>query len=906
MYKAESNKKKLDLTGQNLQMVPRIGSEVESLIADNNYITSLSNLPESLKFLSLSRNKIAFLGNLDSQVPCLQKLNLSGNRLISLEGISACVWLQELRLANNYVGDDQITLLQNLKELKVLDVSHNHLRDNGFLNILEKLTNLEELLNSANDFNEWVIDFSMHSLKKIVLDSNKIRNIEFKAEIPALQVISCKENNIVTVQGIAFAPLLTEVDLSGNDLSELSDSWSKLFNLKVLILKKNSLTSLPKLMSLEVLDASHNALSSLKVLSSNLRELYINHNAVTDLPTLPSLTTADISYNKLENLSFFTNSYNLKSLNASYNLLNDPDQIQKQLSNCNLVLLDLRGMDFTQSCYEKYINSFNSLEMLNGQTIMHKEESLKNYGGSLRASHGWDHLSKSKLFPSCTSSLNDVEKNTFKDSVSDYPMFSDIKPGVSEKSSIEFVNYNKKEIIEDRPETFTNDVEYELLSKELEIKKRIKQLDVQTRNLGDSLISKKESDMNAPEYTTYGKKILERNIKDLGDSLISLKESIESKNVTNPNKDQDLNRKKEDKYYNSTSFFNKFSYEPSKEEKVQGKDDNTISFEISNEISGDKPSREPLKRIYSSHQRKKSRCCKHCCKKRNKSPTLKLMRESNPKLPKFIDQATSPVDSLMYQKPLESQTSYTNFTSDFSNIGPKNCFYIDSDTRSKSTAKILNSVPMSSQRNRSFISEAGKEPKSPVSVLSQRPSSSLISYRDTGYKSTTPDLAQLINYASTPPRPILASEANLPLQYLVSTKGTEFFLVSQVFINEHKQVKKVVKTYTYSLQKNIQLEKPESFLHKVVESENILLYYNAPLKELETLCSASQGFSAIYKNNYKSLLFASNVSQIVKANTEHVLIVLASSKSVFQVRDNLYQAEFIQKIVPVYLVEFYM
>ena len=146
MYKSDlNNRNRLDLSGQNLQVLPRCDPQLETLIADNNSITSLINLPQSLRLLSLARNKIAFLGNIESQTPMLQSLNLSSNRLISLEGISACLYLQELRLANNYVGDDQITLIHNLINLKIVDVSHNHLRDPGFLRILENLKELEEI-----------------------------------------------------------------------------------------------------------------------------------------------------------------------------------------------------------------------------------------------------------------------------------------------------------------------------------------------------------------------------------------------------------------------------------------------------------------------------------------------------------------------------------------------------------------------------------------------------------------------------------------------------------------------------------------------------------------------------------------------------------------------------------------
>lgn len=65
------------------------------------------------------------MGSLGEFAPQLKVLDLSHNRLISLEGLSACYSLKKLNLSYNYVADDQLKHLINLIKLKKIDLSHN-------------------------------------------------------------------------------------------------------------------------------------------------------------------------------------------------------------------------------------------------------------------------------------------------------------------------------------------------------------------------------------------------------------------------------------------------------------------------------------------------------------------------------------------------------------------------------------------------------------------------------------------------------------------------------------------------------------------------------------------------------------------------------------------------------------
>lgn len=149
MHKADFSEKVsvLDFSNQGLSILPDLHTQthLQELKAEHNSLTSLSKIPSTLKYLFLNHNRIAFVGNLDQQVPYLNILDLSGNRLISLDGIAGCTELRELNIANNYVGDDQIGQIRNLGQVRKLDISHNHLRDQGLLAVLKDLKCLEEL-----------------------------------------------------------------------------------------------------------------------------------------------------------------------------------------------------------------------------------------------------------------------------------------------------------------------------------------------------------------------------------------------------------------------------------------------------------------------------------------------------------------------------------------------------------------------------------------------------------------------------------------------------------------------------------------------------------------------------------------------------------------------------------------
>ena len=285
----------------------------------------------------------------------------------------------------------------------------------------------------------------------------------------------------------------------------------------------------------------------------------------------------------------------------------------------------------------------------------------------------------------------------------------------------------------------------------------------------------------------------------------------------------------------------------------------------------------------------------------------------NESLPRHTDQATSPMNSFIHHTPMQSHRSYSRIYSDVRNNEDrpqssqrKNVYSQHIQNTSNTNRSFFNETPISSNRNRSFITDIDRNCKSPLTVSEKRSATPLVSYRNTPIKGKDNDSSQLINYACTPPRPILSSEANSAVFCNLSTKRTEFFLITQMFIAENKRVKQVMKTYTYALQKTLQIPKPGVFLHKEGESENIILFHSASLQDLEIICQSSEGFSAVYRNNPKDVFLASNLASLrTKNDVKAIIIALVNSRSLLPVNQNLFQLVALQKISPVYFVEFY-
>ena len=145
----------LNLKCKNLNELPDLSKYInlQSLKYNNNYITLLDNLPQTLETLVIMDNKITSLDNLPA---LLQRLQCSNNKITSLDNLPQS--LKEL-----YCNINKINSLDNLpKSLKILCCFENNLIT---LDNLPKT--LDELVCYDNNINITLYNFINNNTNKL-------------------------------------------------------------------------------------------------------------------------------------------------------------------------------------------------------------------------------------------------------------------------------------------------------------------------------------------------------------------------------------------------------------------------------------------------------------------------------------------------------------------------------------------------------------------------------------------------------------------------------------------------------------------------------------------------------------------------------------------------------------------
>lgn len=340
---------------------------------DLNLRSTPVNLPHGIQTLDLSRNQVQ---------------NLTEETLAYHTGI------HRLNLQDNKIHFIQPGLFKEMMDLKVLDLSRNHLNVFALSKInIGPLTSVESLDLSGNGLYTGMSDYFLAdspSLENLSLNSNSITKVPQNAfsRSSSLTKISLHNNVILEIEEGAFDSLshLTELDLSKNSITCIIDF--NLCNLKLLNLSKNSVelfqsTSSTDLYRLIRLDLSENKMSYFPLLPRNniLEYLDVSRNQLQsiDITGSPEMNTKvyfthlrylDMSFNQLKSLpqSFFYCMRSLSVLNVSNNCISS-------FSITNKVLLQT----------VKTINlSFNSLQSLKfGENTLPSLEELLLQGNDL-------------------------------------------------------------------------------------------------------------------------------------------------------------------------------------------------------------------------------------------------------------------------------------------------------------------------------------------------------------------------------------------------------------------------------------------------------------------------------------------------------------------------------------------
>jgi internalin A len=290
-----------------------------------NDIKNLSNSigAPKIKYLYCSFNVLGLEDSLDefSKFTQLEELHIGDNRLIFLES-SYSTSLNILQIRGNFISN--LPLIKG-KNLKILSLDENFIENidilnESFLPLLEKLeinNNLIVNLFLAKDFPKLIY---------LSANNNYIQNIE-ALKNSSLKILKLNNNPVTSLKGLETLKFLEEFYFNDNNVNAGLDFREGPTSIKILELKHNALTELPKglytLIKLEKINLSCNLITDISILENflftELEEFLINSNLIEKMPLrfqMPKLTEWQMQENKSA-----TNRINLEAFNHTVNLI---------------------------------------------------------------------------------------------------------------------------------------------------------------------------------------------------------------------------------------------------------------------------------------------------------------------------------------------------------------------------------------------------------------------------------------------------------------------------------------------------------------------------------------------------------------------------------------------------------
>eukprot|EP01065_Artemidia_motanka_P010184 TRINITY_DN15363_c0_g1_i2.p1 TRINITY_DN15363_c0_g1~~TRINITY_DN15363_c0_g1_i2.p1 ORF type:complete len:1500 (+),score=512.65 TRINITY_DN15363_c0_g1_i2:47-4501(+) len=194
-------------------------SSLSSLDLSGNSISEVDGMSElrQLKHLSLRDNALADIEFLSGGPGELRALDISENRLRSLRGIGGAPGL--VRLAANGNCIRHLEEAQLPSSLTRLDLHRNNVTDLSPLRNLTSLTSLSAGKNAVSDIS--FMSHGMPLLQEVQLESNRIRHIPCRLDAVMLKELWLGGNCIESIPDISYCPLLRLLDIRENHVSDI-------------------------------------------------------------------------------------------------------------------------------------------------------------------------------------------------------------------------------------------------------------------------------------------------------------------------------------------------------------------------------------------------------------------------------------------------------------------------------------------------------------------------------------------------------------------------------------------------------------------------------------------------------------------------------------------------------------
>uniref|UniRef100_A0A8D3D3E3 Ig-like domain-containing protein n=1 Tax=Scophthalmus maximus TaxID=52904 RepID=A0A8D3D3E3_SCOMX len=275
---------------------------LKNLFLNNNRISSLetgcfTNLSSSLQVLRLNRNRLSAIPAKIFQLPNLQHLELSRNRVRRVEGLTfhGLHALRSLKMQRNGLSRLMDGAFWGLSNMEVLQLDYNNLTEvnKGWLYGLLTLQQLHLGQNAISRIRPDAWEFCQ-KLDELNLSSNHLSRLEESSFVglSLLDELHIGNNRVSFIADGAFRGLsnLHMLDLQNNEISwtieDMNGPFSALDKLKRLFLQGNQIRSVTKksfsgLDALQHLDLSNNAIMSIQANAfSQMKNLRLNTSSL--------------------------------------------------------------------------------------------------------------------------------------------------------------------------------------------------------------------------------------------------------------------------------------------------------------------------------------------------------------------------------------------------------------------------------------------------------------------------------------------------------------------------------------------------------------------------------------------------------------------------------------------------
>ena len=321
-------------------------TKLRDLFLSNCLISDLSPLADltDLKWLYLSNNKVESVLPL-SGCEKLEEIRLSGNPLTSLSGLEGLKNLEELSISRTLVSD--LTPLAGCQKLRSLKCRNAQISD---LSGLENCP-LTYLCADGNQIADLIPLSANNTMVNLVVSDNLLTSLTGCEQMIYLKKVIAARNALTGIEGIMNCSGIETLDVSNNQISELSPLQNSFTSLKNLNISDNLISEIEPLSvctSLENLNADNNEIKSLSPLEgcSKLTNIMAGNNALTDLSGLtgkPELNAVMVDHNQIQSLAPLKGSIKeLHYLDIGCNIITDINPIS-ELSVKEVVILAERN-----------------------------------------------------------------------------------------------------------------------------------------------------------------------------------------------------------------------------------------------------------------------------------------------------------------------------------------------------------------------------------------------------------------------------------------------------------------------------------------------------------------------------------------------------------------------------------